>query len=483
MLSNPRLLTWTEGQGRLHGIVALLRAARAGFEVEWHPDGLAFAQDSIAAETLRRAGLATTEIPADRAGAKITLPRIVLLAGPSSGYPYAAYYAHCLWALGLSFTATGARGVAAGALLDADLLVIPGGFATWGLDRAEDAPGADVAVRRFLDRGGAVIGSCGGAFYLSSGRPGWQGSADVKPKFTHEYLLTGAAVLNVRITDERLAVGLTDEVEVAYYHGPVWPEAGHNAPALASFAGFACPSRLFIDNPLQADLFERDMTGRPAVLAPDGQLGRAVLFSPHPEMGDLLRKWIALDGYVRKYLAIRGPKVMEETLRYYSADDSQSFRLVLNAAARLDAFSRAKTERSSERPADTVAAISAIDTLAASLDAEFSSLAIDLDSEKGEPWCRLVAGEAERVRGDAHGIFARLRAVLDSLGSMADREVVAELVRLSGEAEVALRRPSGAPIVERMSFLELPVRLASAAARLLEADAAVQSLRTRARTA
>ena len=32
-----RLLTWTEGQGRLDGIVALLRAARAGFEVEWHP--------------------------------------------------------------------------------------------------------------------------------------------------------------------------------------------------------------------------------------------------------------------------------------------------------------------------------------------------------------------------------------------------------------------------------------------------------------
>ena len=57
------------------------------------------------------------------------------------------------------------------------------------------------------------------------------------------------------------------------------------------------------------------------MLAPEGSAARAVLFSPHPEMGDLLRKWIALDGYVRKYLPIRGPKVMQETLRFYCADE------------------------------------------------------------------------------------------------------------------------------------------------------------------
>ncbi len=470
-----QLLPWTAGRGRFDGIVALLRAARAGQEVTWHSDGLAIGERSAASAVLHKLGLETVAIAdAQPEPSRIVPPRIVLLSGPSSGYPYAAYYAHCLWSLGLSFTAMDARGVAAGALHHADLLVIPGGFSSWGLDRAEDAPGADDEVRRFLDAGGAVIGSCGGAFYLSSGRPGWQGSTGVKPTFTHEYLLTGAALLNVHLDDERLATGLTPDVEIPYYHGPVWPQAGHNAPGLATFSGLACPSRLFIDNPLQAERFERDMNGRPAVLAPEGA-HRAVLFSPHPEMGDLLRKWISLDGYVRKYLPIRGPKVMEETLRFYCPDDSQAFRLVLNAVARLDGFSGKRQHSETARTADPASVRGAVERLQMVIDTEFGHLITDLADQRDEPWSQLVLGEAERMRGEAGAIFARLAKSLDAAAAESDPETVREIIRLSGEACEAARRPAGAPVIERLSFLELPVRLSSAAARLIEADAAVRA--------
>ncbi|MBI3707743.1 MAG: hypothetical protein HY246_08705, partial [Proteobacteria bacterium] len=59
--------------------------------------------------------------------------------------------------------------------------------------------------------------------------------------------------------------------------------------------------------------------------------GRAVLFSPHPELGDLWRKYVAFDGYVRRYLPIRGRAVMADTLAHYAPLDSPCFRLVLNA--------------------------------------------------------------------------------------------------------------------------------------------------------
>ena len=475
-----KVLPWAEGRGRLDGIALMLRAARAGLDVAWQTEGLAVDERSTIAAELKNRGLAMVTFAGSQSvSSPIVPPRIVLLAGPSSGYPYAAYYAHCLWSLGLSFVSTDARGVAAGALREADLLVIPGGFSTWGLDRAEDAPGADAEVRRFLDAGGAVIGSCGGAFYLSSGRPGWQGSTGVKPTFTHEYLLTGAAILNVRLEDERLATGLTPEVEIPYYHGPVWPEAGHNAPALATFSSMACPSRLFIDNPVQADRFERDMRGRPAVLAPEGT-HRAVLFSPHPEMGDLLRKWIALDGYVRKYLPIRGPKVMEETLRFYCPEDSQAFRLVLNAMARLGAFSHTRRHRSDNGTADHASARQAVNRLQSALDDAFQKLADDLAVQRDEPWSTLVAGEADRVCAEAQTIFSRLDVFLNA---KADPQIVSELTRLASEALEALRRPAGAPVVERLSFLELPVRLGSAAIRPLETDAALGAAHAEASTA
>ena len=114
-------------------------------------------------------------------GSALALPLIAIFCGRGSAYPYCGYYAHALACLGYQFSVVDGQDIAAGALDEHDLFVLPGGFATWGLDRCEGVTGADDAVRRFLTSGGSAIGSCGGAFYLSDGRPGWAGSRSGQP--------------------------------------------------------------------------------------------------------------------------------------------------------------------------------------------------------------------------------------------------------------------------------------------------------------
>src|SRR5262249_33675670 len=180
-------------------------------------------------------------------------------------------------------------------------------------------------LREFLASGGSAIGSCGGAFYLSAGRPGWTGTASAKPLYTHEYLQSGVGVVSIAMRPGPLSFGCPPTIEVPYYHGPIYDLLGDGIDVAATFHAFALPGRLAIDNPLDRDAFDRDMAGRPAVLAVSGERGRAVLFSPHPEMGDLIRKYIALDGYVRRYLPIRGYGTMRDTLRHYRVADAPSF--------------------------------------------------------------------------------------------------------------------------------------------------------------
>jgi hypothetical protein len=255
----------------------------------------------------------------------------LLFAGTASRFPYYAYYALCLLRLGVDYRPCDGATLSHGALDHANLLILPGGFSNWGIDKAESAQGADARVRDFLAQGGAAIGSCGGAYYLSMGRPDWTGTAQAKPLYTHEYLQSGVGVVALEMRKGPLGLGCPPTMEVPYYHGPIYDLVGPGIDIAATFRELTLPGRLAIDNPLDRDKFERDMAGNAAILLATGNRGRAVLFSPHPEMGDLIRKYIALDGYVRHYLPIRGVGTMRDTLRHYRICDSPSFRLVQNA--------------------------------------------------------------------------------------------------------------------------------------------------------
>jgi|SRR5215813_2749376 len=282
---------------------------------------------------LARLGVSVAPWPAaiPKDAVPLSRPAVRLFAGTASKFPYFAYYGLCLLRLGIDYVPCDGKTIARGTLDGANLLMLPGGFSTWGIDTAEDAPGADKQVREFLASGGSAIGSCGGAFYLSAGRPGWTGTASAKPLYTHEYLQSGVGVVSIALRPGPLSFGCPPTIEVPYYHGPIYDLLGDGIDVAATFHAFALPGRLAIDNPLDRESFDRDLAGRPAVLSVTGDRGRAVLFSPHPEMGDLVRKYIALDGYVRRYLTIRGYDTMRDTLRHYRVADAPSFRLVSNA--------------------------------------------------------------------------------------------------------------------------------------------------------
>ncbi|MSP87929.1 MAG: hypothetical protein EXQ92_03815 [Alphaproteobacteria bacterium] len=401
-------------------------------------------------------------------------PCLSLFAGEASAYPYFAYYSLSLARLGLAYTPADGKEIAAGALDHANIFVIPGGFATWGFDQAENAPGADAQARDFLARGGAAIGSCGGAFYLSAGRPGWTGSVNAVPRYTHEYLSTGVGVVGLDLAPGRLTLGCPDVMEMPYYHGPVHDLVGPEAQVVARFRDLRFSGRLGIENPLDPALFESDMKGRPAVIEASGPRGRAILFSPHPEMGDLLRKYMSLDGYVRKYLPIRGRKVMDETLTFYRSLDAPCFRLVLNAAHAL-ASDRLPAAEPNVRPADKAELADGLARLKSSIGQSCDRLGIpDDDGFDG-----LVHDIARRLRADLDGALDGLASPLARLvqGDAWAAQIAQSWSHVAAHAETSLQadRQSNRPIAAKLLGIELAIRLAQAWGLLARADLACVS--------
>lgn len=462
-------LSWSRHGDALGIAVLAHRACARGHAIRLTPDG--YAGPDALALAARRAGLpgaaiADGAVSPARDESAIALPRIVLYCGAAIGYPYYAYYSHCLWSLGLPYRRASAADIAGGILDDADVLILPGGFATWGLDRIEGQAGVDDAIRGFLARGGAGIGSCGGAYYFSQGRPHWLGVLDAKPRYTHEYLYTGAGLLNVRLDDAALRRDLPETMELAYYHGPVYEPGQRRARVGGRFESHIMSTRLFIDNPLDADRFDRVMRDRVAILSSDAGDARVVGFSPHPEMGEFLRKAMALDGYVRHYLPIRGRKTMDETLRFYAREDCLSFRLVLNAALMLGAFD------GDGRPAATATV-----TPARSLEADLR--------HARQAWGTAAQALAGRLGGEEPALADLMGAMLRDLtdewehlsaspdlpgldGALAD-----ELGQVLEDAVLALQGPPRRA-VETMVLLELPVRLLAAVARIARFDRVIK---------
>ena len=115
------------------------------------------------------------------------------------------------------------------------------------------APARTPPSVRFLAGGGAALASCGGAYYLSRGRPAWLGVADARPVFTQEYLRTGVGVVTCGLEPGPLRLGLPPTLEIPYFHGPVYDELGPGCAPLASFRERYGDGRLFIDNPLSEE--------------------------------------------------------------------------------------------------------------------------------------------------------------------------------------------------------------------------------------
>lgn len=467
-------VSWRDNRGNALVSVAAQRAAAAGIPVLRTQGGdflLEGGPDLKAA--LVNLGLVVDAAEfADIDVAPLHPVRAAVLAGAGGAYPYYAYYVHAGLSLGLIVHVLEPKDVVNGALYDFDILFLPGGFAIWGLDRSEDVAGLDNAVRDFLARGGGIIASCGGAFYLSAGRPEWLEVVDARPRHTHEYLQTGAAIVDVEISDPILRAGLPERMEIPYYHGPAYVSPGSNGIALGHFRDVVLPSRLFIDNPLKRENFERSLENRPAILTGDGSTGRAILFSPHPEMGDLVRKYIALDGYVREYLPIRGSKTMDETLRHYDPSNSPSFRLILNAIASLDlrapVAARARTHTSGRAPSFQ------LDSLGKALQEAIERISDCVRVEERCEFARLVDAELDRLQRMRLELFSEWFCDQVRMPTCA---LESEIIKLAAAAATFIETaPRAQPVAAAMIAVELPLRIIEAALKIRRCDAAFAAI-------
>lgn len=394
-------------------------------------------------------------------------PRIALYCGPAIGYPYWGYYAHALLACGLTFRCIGPVDILAGALDAADLLVMPGGFATWGLDRAERRTGLDAAVRAFIAHGGAYIGSCGGAFYVAEGRPHWLGAFRTVPLYTQEYLLTGTGLVSISLTDTPLARGLPSAIEMPFFHGPIFeatPEPGQTA---ALFRSFVLPSRLFIENPLGPERFT-EMAGRPAVLWRKDEEASIVAFSPHPEMGEYVRRGMLLDDYVQHFLPIRGRQTMEETLDFLGTDDAAGFRLIANAIDLLCPEGPAGPALEAPAPAEPFIPLS----MHAIVDHGIAALRARAD-EAGGALQALAERQADALDTQWREIAPAAEALAETGPALAAPlgDILARAAR-----EAALRPFENLRLAEIAVLTELPIRLCSVALRCLELDRIIREI-------
>jgi putative intracellular protease/amidase len=455
---------WSERPDDLAVAVFAHRAVARGHEISLTDDGYS-GPDALAAAAAR---CALNGVSGTAAGTRLRLPRIVLYAGAAIGYPYYAYYSHALWSLGLAYRRASAAQIAQGILDHADVLIIPGGFATWGLDRIEEVTGVDQAICGFIARGGSCIGSCGGAFYLSEGRPGWLNAIDAKPRFTHEYLLTGTCLLNVRLSDPALRRGLPETIELPYYHGPVYDVAERGSSTLATFGEHVLANRLFINNPLDPTRYGDIMRNRVAILSGRTPALRVIGFSAHPEMGEFLRKAIVLDGYVRHYLPLRGAKTMQETLRFYAKENCMAFRLILNAAIMLGAFDCEAVARQEQPDAVPDAPISDISDIS-EIDAAWHDGLAHLRA-------RLPADEEPGIAALIETELAALEAEWQDLRiSLPEHANDQELQRTLSDAAAAIAQPTSRTCPEAMVLLEFPVRLLAARSRITRFDSILET--------
>jgi hypothetical protein len=395
-------------------------------------------------------------------------PRIALFAGAASSFPFFAYYAMALARLGFDFELVDGAAIAKGALARFDLLVLPTEFPVWGLDAAEGVSGADAAVREFLAGDGAAIGSGGGAFYLSTGRPGWTNTALVRPVYTHEYLRTGVGIVSLKLGTDSIAFGCPPTLEMPYYHGPVFAELDRAVSAAANFDRLVMPGHLFVANPLHEEFFRREMLGHAAIIRAESRRGRAILFSANPEMGDLVRKYIAFDGYVAHYLAIRGEAAMADALRYYRPLDAPSWRLILNAIHSL----MLRFAPPGAMPAGPVPAQPPQPKvrLTAALDTALRRMPLADDA----PLRMLATVVRDDMRARVKALRERLE-IVETAFSMLDPPAPGIRYQWAGCEQAALSAIADAtkterPLPERLARIETGLVLAEAWCRLAEAE-------------
>jgi putative intracellular protease/amidase len=202
-------------------------------------------------------------------------PRVALYDAGGTGGQGEFAVERILAGAGMDVLHVGPEEIAAGALPQFQLLIVPGGSGS----REAAAIGAKgrEQIRQFVQHGGGYMGICAGAYLCTSGYDWSLKIFAAKPVSSHWQ--RGRATLKIELTPEgrRILGDQPGPLNVLYHNGPVVQPAG--VDGLPPYEVLAC----FRSEAVKKDMPVGAMIGSPAIAISRYGQGRVVFISPHPE--------------------------------------------------------------------------------------------------------------------------------------------------------------------------------------------------------
>ena len=308
---------------------------KRGVRIKWHLNGLCFEKTSIwpeghyyqcgfsteskeeIIELLRSYGMIweTVEAVPDTK-MEITASRIALYNGRGAGADFSAPLIEVLEQGGFSFTQLDDHEIRDGKLSHFDIFLVPGSPDAGECYYAGLGKAGYEKVRNFLSESGQYFGICGGAYLpltsYDTQNPYWLNIVEATDTEGLDYWRTGSGFVRCRIEDNQnpifssVALGGSSSLNLVYWEGPSITIKGEGVRSLAKFesllASGSGPIKPYWDlmdnkmaeeavkkyyNPLSSETFNSLLLNRTAFAEAEHCGNRILLFSPHPEMGNI----------------------------------------------------------------------------------------------------------------------------------------------------------------------------------------------------
>ena len=329
--------------------MAVNKALAKGLEVKWHVNGLklkttplwpegrfyqsgfSLEESAQARSILEENGILFEALQTTPKASYTLKPlKIALYCGSGADPVFSKPLYDVLDLGGFSYKPLGDQEIRQGKLAEFDVMLVPGspdagecyykGLGDKGYNQ----------IRSFLAGHGQYLGICGGAYLpltsYNSKNQFWLNIVDATESDDLDYWHTGCGFVRCRMDDNEhpvftsLALGITNSLNLVYWEGPSMTIKGQNVKQLAHFERLLAsgtpslrPHWDLLDNkmaiaamgyynPLTQEVFDRLLKNRCAFAEAIYHGNKLLLFSPHPEMGNLgTNPWAESPGFQLVY--------------------------------------------------------------------------------------------------------------------------------------------------------------------------------------
>ena len=323
-------------QKSISGTFQVLNALlNQGVELFWQRDGIRFLEtpawpeghyyqcgfvleDSISARDILDAGDVFVEQFADLPEPTWRLRplNIAFYNGRGAEDEFSAPLVKVLQQANFSYNFVSDKDVREGKLKGFDMLLVPGSPDAGECYYAGLGDKGYNQIRSFIADHGHYMGICGGAYLPLSSyhdkNPYWLNIVNATDQEDLDYWRAGSGFVRCRINDDMhpifssVALGHSSSMDLVFWEGPAMQIMGENVRSLAHFETLLAsgkdplkPHWDLLDNHMAVDaikdfyncltpeLFTKMLHGKCAIAEADYHRHKLLLYSPHPEMGNL----------------------------------------------------------------------------------------------------------------------------------------------------------------------------------------------------